>query len=485
MLESKVESGPFWQQELPEDEHLAHQISHAREEHLLLDPRPPAEANAQVIAAMQKTGPAFWLVMLGLGAFVAIFLTTWAIQIMSGLGITGLNRSVMWGPYIANLIYFIGIGHAGTFISAALRLLKQDFRRPIARAAEVITLFGLACAGLFPIIHVGQVWKLFYMIPVPNQRQLWPNFHSPLFWDMAAITTYLIGSTLFMLISLIPDLAMVRDHATGLRRKIYGALSMGWRGTDHEWHNLETVSNILSYVIIPVMFSVHTGVSWNLAMSLQPGWHSALFGPFFVVGALYSGVAAVILVMILIRKAMRYGYFMREEHFNAMGIFLLILTIAWIYFYFTEWITNWYGNLPMERAIQEMLTGPLAPLFYLMLFANIIVPLGTLWSRRIRTSLPAMFVVCLFIQVGMYLERVLIVAGFLSRNELRFNWVNYTPHAPEILITTGTLAFLGFLYILFTRVVPIIPLWEVYEGQAMQSTRRIGRAVVSTRSDTH
>jgi molybdopterin-containing oxidoreductase family membrane subunit len=391
----------------------------------------------------------------------------------------------MWGPYIANLIYFIGIGHAGTFISAALRLLKLDFRRPIARAAEVVTLFGLAIAALFPIIHVGQIWKLFYMIPIPNQRELWPNFHSALFWDMAAITTYLLGSTLFMLVALIPDLAMVRDHATGLRRKIYGALSMGWRGTEREWHNLETVSNILSYVIIPVMFSVHTGVSWNLAMSLQPGWHSSIFGPFFVVGALYSGVAAVILVMILIRKAMRYGYFMREEHFNAMGIFLLILVGAWIYFYFAEWITNWYGNLPMERAIQEMLTGPLAPLFYLMLFCNIIVPLGTLWSRRVRTSLPAMFVICIFIQIGMYLERVMIVAGFLSRNELRFNWVNYTPHAPEILITTGTLAFLGFLYVLFTRVVPIIPLWEVYEGQAMQSARRIGRAVVSTRSDMH
>jgi molybdopterin-containing oxidoreductase family membrane subunit len=485
MLESKVESGPFWQQDLPEDEHLAQQVSHAREEHLLLDPRPPAETNALVIATMQKTGPVFWLLMLGLGAFALIFLTTWTVQILSGLGITGLNRSVMWGPYIANLIYFIGIGHAGTFISAALRLLKLDFRRPIARAAEVVTLFGLAIAALFPIIHVGQVWKLFYMIPIPNQRELWPNFHSPLFWDMAAITTYLLGSTLFMLVALIPDLAMVRDHATGLRRKIYGALSMGWRGTDHEWHNLETVSNILSYVIIPVMFSVHTGVSWNLAMSLQPGWHSSLFGPFFVVGALYSGVAAVILVMILIRKAMRYGYFMREEHFNAMGIFLLILTVTWIYFYFTEWITNWYGNLPMERAIQEMLTGPLAPLFYLMLFCNIIVPLGTLWSRRFRTSLPAMFVVCIFIQIGMYLERVMIVAGFLSRNELRFNWVNYTPHAPEILITTGTLAFLGFLYVLFTRVVPIIPLWEVYEGQAIQSARRIGRTVVSSRSDMH
>ena len=485
MLESRVSSGPYWEQEEPEDEHLARQIEHGRQEHLLLDPRPPAELNQLVMAPLGKTGVKFWIVIAGLGAMTLAFIVSWIIQIFYGLGVTGLNRSVMWGPYIANLIYFIGIGHAGTFISAALRMLRMDFRRPIARAAETITLFGLACAGLFPIIHVGRVWKLFYMIPIPNQRDLWPNFHSALFWDMTAITTYLIGSTLFMFVALIPDFAMVRDHTSGWRRRVYGALSLGWRGTDGEWHRLEIVSNILSYVIVPVMFSVHTGVSWNLAMAIQPGWHSALFGPFFVVGALYSGVAAVIMVMIIVRKTMRYGYFLRDEHFNAMGLFLLILTLTWIYFYFTEWITNWYGNLPLEVAIQKMLTGELAPLFYLMLFCNIIVPLATLWSRRVRISLPAMFVIGLFIQIGMYLERVLIVAGFLSRNELPFNWVAYTPQLPEILITVGVLAFLGLLYVIFTRFVPIIPIWEVYEGQALQGTQQLGRAVVKTRTEAH
>lgn len=485
MLESRATVGPYWEKPVPDDEHLAQQVEHGREQHLMLDARPPAELNQLTLATMRQTGPRFWIALAGLGAMTLAFLTTWAIQIFSGLGITGLNRSVMWGPYIANLIYFIGIGHAGTFISAALRLMRMEFRRPIARAAETITLFGLACAGLFPIIHVGRIWKLFYMMPIPNQRELWPNFRSALFWDMMAITTYLIGSTMFMYIALIPDFAMARDHTTGWRRKLYGALSLGWRGTGSEWHRLEVVSNILSYVIIPVMFSVHTGVSWNLSMAIQPGWHSAIFGPFFVVGALYSGVAAVILVMIIVRKTMRFGYFMREEHFNAMGIFLLILTLSWVYFYFAEWITNWYGNLPMEKAIQAMLTGPLAPMFYLMLFCNIVVPLGTLWSRRVRTSLPAMFVIGILIQIGMYVERVLIVAGSLSRNELSFNWVNYTPHWPEVTVTLGALAFLGLLYMVFTRFVPIIPVWEVYEGQAMQDTRRVGRAVVSTRTEVH
>lgn len=485
MLESKAKAGPYWEQELPEDEHLAHQVEHAREEHLLLDARPPAELNKMVLSSMQKTGPRFWLIVVTLGSLTGLLFVTWFIQIVSGVGITGLNRSVMWGPYIANLIFFIGIGHAGTFISAALRLMRMDFRRPVARAAEMITLFGLAVAGLFPILHVGRIWKLFYMLPIPNQRMLWPNFRSALFWDMMAITTYIIGSTLFMYIALVPDLAMARDHTTGWRRRIYGALSLGWRGTGNQWHRLEAVSNILSFVIIPVMFSVHTGVSWNLSMSVQPGWHSSIFGPFFVVGALYSGVAAVIIVMILVRKAMRMGYFIREEHFNAMGVFLLILTLAWIYFYFAEWITNWYGNLPPEKAIQNQLTGPLAPFFYLMLFCNIVVPLATLWSKRIRTNLPAMFVIALFIQVGMYIERVLIVAGMLSRNELPFNWIDYVPRAPEILITIGSLAFLGLMYTIFTRLIPIVPVWEVYEGQAMQSPRRVGRAVLPTRTDAH
>lgn len=485
MLESRAEYRPYWEQTPEDDEHLAHQLDHAREEHLLLDPLPPAELNALSLEAMKKTTPTFWMVAGGLAMLVGLLFITWVIQWFNGIGITGLNRSVMWGPYIANLVYFIGIGHAGTFISAALRMMRMDFRRPLARAAESVTLFGLAMAALYPLIHVGRVWKIFYMFPIPNERMLWPNFRSALLWDATAITTYMIGSTLFMYVALIPDLAMARDHTTGWRHMLYKALALGWRGTSFEWLRLESVSNILSYIIVPVMFSVHTIVSWDFAMAIQPGWHSTIFGPFFIIGALFSGVAAVILVLIIVRKTMRLGYFLREEHFNSMGIFLMILSIAWVYFYFAEWITNWYGNLPMEKALQAMLTGQLAPLFYLMLFCNIIVPLGTLWSRRVRTSLPAMFVIALVVQVGMYLERILIVSGMLSRNELPFNWVNYTPHWPEIAITIGTFAFLGLLYMLWTKIVPIVPTWEVYEGQVMQSTRRIGRAIVPSRTEAH
>lgn len=485
MLESRAEQGPFWQQSPPEDEHLASQLEHGREEHLLLDPRPPAENNALVLNKMQQTGLRFWLLVMGLGALVLALFVTWGIQMVNGLGIAGINRTVFWEPYIVNLVFFIGIGHAGTFISAALRLMRMDFRRPISRAAETVTLFGLAMAALFPLIHLGRVWKAYYLFPIPDQRGLWPNFRSPLLWDATAITTYMLGSTLFMYVGLMPDFAIARDHTTGWRRRIYGALAMGWRGTEGEWSKLETISNILSLIIIPVMFSVHTIVSWDFAMAVQPGWHSTIFGPFFIIGALFSGVAAVIIALIVLRKSMRLGYFLREEHFNALGIFLMILAMAWSYFYFNEWIVTWYGNLSAEQAILQMLTGQLGPLFYMMLFCNVIVPLATLWSRRVRTSLPALFVVSLFIQIGMYIERVLIIPGMLSRPELPFNWINYTPRWPEITITIGTFAFLSLLYLLFTRVVPIIPLWEVYEGQAMQGVRRVGRAVIPTRSEQH
>jgi Ni/Fe-hydrogenase subunit HybB-like protein len=483
MLESRAESGPFWEQEVPEDERLAEQLAHMREERLLLDPRPPVENNALVLSTMSKTTPIFWVAFLGLGGLVVMFLATWVVQIFGGLGITGLNRTVMWGPYIANLIYFIGIGHGGTFISAALRLLHMDFRRPLARAAEIMTLFALTVAALFPVIHVGRVWKIYYMFPIPEEHGLWPNFRSPLFWDVTAISAYLIGSTLFMYASLLPDLAMARDHLPGWRHKLYGVLALGWRGTEREWHGVETISNIISYIIIPVMISVSGGISWDMAMTIQPGWHSTIFGPYFIAGALFSAVAAVILVMIIVRTAFRLGYFFREEHFNAMGIFLFLMALAWIYFYFNDWITNWYGDLPPERAVQLMFTGPLAPLFYLMLFSGIVVPVGTLWSRRVRTSLPAMFVVCVFVQIAMFVERALIVEGMLARNELRFNWVNYTPHLPEILMTVGAFGVVAFMYLVFTRLAPIVPVWEVYEGQTLQKPQRIARTVVSTHTD--
>jgi Ni/Fe-hydrogenase subunit HybB-like protein len=476
---------PMWRRAMPKDVDLAHQIEHEQRQHLLLDPRYPLDIDNQVLDPMYTTGRRFWIILVILGGMMAMYGGTWLYQMINGIGVTGLNRPVMWALYIVNFVYFIGIGHAGTFISAALRVLKIEWRRPISRAAETLTVFALMAAAMFPLVHLGRTWKFYWLLPIPNERQLWPSYHSPLLWDLTAILTYLSCSILFAYIGLMPDLAMARDHTSGWRHRFYEILSLGWHGTEREWANQETALNVFSYAIIPVMFSVHTIVSWDFAMAIQPGWHSTVFGPYFVVGALFSGVAAVILVMIVARKAMHLEYFLRDEHFDGMAKFLLLLSLAWAYFYFNDYLVPWYGQAPVEKVIQLAVFGfgYAAPLWFLMLISNIVIPWFTLWSRRVRTSIPALLFVCIMVQVGMYLERYLIIPVTLSRNEFPYSWGIYIPNWPESLITVGAFCMVGFLYVIFSRFIPLIPVWEVYEGQVMQGLRRIGRRLVPTRSE--
>jgi Ni/Fe-hydrogenase subunit HybB-like protein len=462
----------------------AQELAALKHEHLMLDVRPPREANGVLLGAMTKTSPWFWLVGAALGALVITYLVAWTYQMWFGLGVTGLNRPVMWALYIVNFVYFIGIGHAGTFISAALRVLKMEWRRPISRAAEIVTVFALTAAAMFPIVHLGRSWKFYWLLPWPNERQLWPSYHSPLLWDLTAILTYLTCSILFAYIALLPDLALARDHLPGWRHRFYALLSLGWRGTQHEWATQEAALNVFSYAIIPVMFSVHTIVSWDFAMALQPGWHSSIFGPYFVIGALFSGAGAVIIALVILRNTLHLDYFLRPEHFNGMGLFLLVLSLAWDYFYFNDYIVPWYGQEPVEKIQAQVLAhGWAAPFWYLMLFCNVLLPPLLLWSRRLRTSQVAIFVVAVAVNIGMYLERVIIIPISLGYNEMPAAWGVYIPHIPETLITIGAFALVAFLYLLFTRFFPMIPIWEVYEGQLMTSVRRIGRVLVPTRSE--
>jgi len=455
-----------------------------RRRRLLLDPRPATRMSADVLDPMDRATARFWVAFVILGGLVAIWGVTWLYQMIWGIGVTGLNRPVMWALYIVNFVYFIGIGHAGTFISAALRALKIEWRRPISRAAEMLTVFALTTAAMFPLVHLGRTWKFYWLMPYPNQRQLWPSYHSPLLWDLTAILTYLSCSVLFAYLSLFPDLAMARDRTRGWRHVLYKTLALGWRGTEREWATHKAALNVFTYAIIPVMFSVHTIVSWDFAMAIQPGWHSTVFGPYFVIGALFSGVGAVIMVLALLRKTMRFGYFLRDEHFEGMALFLLLLSMAWAYFYFNDYLVPWYGQGPAEKAIQELLShGWAAPLWFLMLFSNILLPWATLWSRRIRRSAGALFFISIFVQIGMYIERYLIVPTTLGRNELPFDWGIYVPHLPESLITLGAFALVGFLYVLISRIIPLIPVWEVLEGQMLHGLRRIGKAVVQTRAE--
>jgi Ni/Fe-hydrogenase subunit HybB-like protein len=482
MSEARADQ-PIWRRPMPKDEDLAHQVEHERKQHLLLDPRYPLDIDKGVLDPMYRTGRRYWVGLVIFAGLVAMWGATWTVQMIDGLGITGLKRPVMWALYIVNFVYFIGIGHAGTFISAALRVLRVEWRRPISRAAELVTVFGLITAAMFPIVHLGRSWKFYWLLPYPNERQIWPSYHSPLLWDLTAILTYLSCSILFAYISLLPDLAMARDHTVGWRHTFYDVLALGWRGTEREWTNHETALNVFSYAIIPVMFSVHTIVSWDFAMALQPGWHSTVFGPYFVIGALFSGAAAVIMVLAIIRSAMGLKYFLRPEHFDGMGKFLLLLSLAWDYFYFNDVLAPWYGQEPVEKTIFALLTGGrAAPLFYLMLLSNVIVPLA-LAFKRVRTSIPAIFTVSVFVQIGMYLERYMIIPVSLGQNELPFDWGVYAPYVPETLITIGAFSLVIFLFFVISRFFPLIPVWEVYEGQVLQGLRRIGRALLPTRTE--
>jgi Ni/Fe-hydrogenase subunit HybB-like protein len=468
---------------MPVKTEAARPVVWVEEEHrrkLLLDPRAPEEMNRDILRALRSTGFGYWLSVGVLASLVAIGLGgAWMYQIRWGMGVANIRRPVYWGVYIANFVFWIGISHSGTFVSAILRVFKAEFRRPITRASEMMTTFALITAGMYPLIHLGRTWRFYWMIPYPNQRQLWPNFHSPLVWDMMAIFTYLIGSTLYLYLPLIPDLAMARDRTTAWRQRLYRILALGWRGTEAEWHHLKTAITTFAFVIIPVMFSVHTIVSWDFGMTMVPGWHSTIFGPYFVTGAIFSGVSAVATVLLIVRKTMKLDYFLREEHFDALGKLILVFSFAWTYFFFADYLTEWYGG---EHVGQQLLLlqahGPVAPLWYAMLVTNIFIPWLTLWNRRVRTSPVALLLITLGINVGMYIERYIIVTGFLTRNRLPFNWGAYNPSLIEILISIGSLSLFMLLYALVSRLVPLVPVWEVQEGQLAHALRRVGRALV-------
>jgi molybdopterin-containing oxidoreductase family membrane subunit len=451
-------------------------------ERLLLDPIPQEEMNQMMLRPMLKASPGYWLTVgILLLIVVGALFGYWFYMMRWGMGIAGIRRPVGWGVFIATFVFWIGISHSGTFISAILRVFNAEFRRPITRAAELMTSFSLICGFLFPVIHLGRPWTVYYMMPIPNQRYLWANFQSPLTWDMLAITTYLISSTIYVYLPMIPDLAMARDRTKGWRHVLYKLTSLGWRGMEYEWHYLHKAINIFAFAIIPIMFSVHTIVSWDFAMAKQVGWRSSIFGPYFVVGAIFSGVSAVMAVLLVVRKTMNLHYFLRKEHFEALAKLVLIFSFTWAYFFFNDYLVEWYGGEWVgHQLLYLQARGPLAPFWYLMLICNIVIQVGTLWSKRVRQSPVALFFIALIIQVGMYMERFIIIPGFLQRQRLPFNWGEYNPRPVEISIAIGTLALFCLLYVLSSRIIPLIPVWEVLEGQLSHSRRRIGKTMVTS-----
>lgn len=454
-------------------------------EQLMFDPRPRGEMNAMVMESMHTTGWKFWAVTVILTIIVVLTLGfAWAYLIIEGQGVAGVTRPDYWGVFLVNTVFWIGISHAGTFISAILRVMKVESRRPFTRAAELMTTFGLIQAGLSIFMHLGRVWLAYWLFPLPNERRIWPDFHSPLMWDLLAITTYVLCSTMYLFLPLIPDLAMARDRSTGWRKVFYRILALGFRGTEGEWKNLTTAMNLFAFAIIPVMFSVHTIVSWDFAMATRPGWSSTVFGPYFVIGALHSGMAAVAIVLFLIRSTMKHmKYFIRPEHFNTMGKLMLMVSMAWAYFYFNDYLVPWYGGDRWDKLVQEFTEkGPAAWLWYTMLICNIAVPWLTLWNKKWRQTPWLLAIVGILINVGMYLERYIIIPVGVTINRMPFTWRLYHPRI-EVPMTVGTFAFFLLLYMLASRLIPLVPVWEVEEGQANHTLRQVGKASIPAVSE--
>jgi Ni/Fe-hydrogenase subunit HybB-like protein len=429
-----------------------------------MTPKTADQINQDLLRPIHRTSWRFYIAVAVLGAFVAAAFAAFGYQMYAGIGVTGLNRPVFWAFYITNFVFWIGISHAGTLISAILRLANATWRRPVTRCAEAITVFALSIGALFPIIHLGRPWLAFWMFPYPSERQIWPQFHSPLLWDFFAIMTYLTGSSIFLFLPMIPDCALLRDKSLGWRKKIYTVLSLGWSGSPRQWHRLETAMHMMAVIIIPVAVSVHTIVSWDFAMAPVPMWHSTIFGPYFVAGAIFSGIAALIIAMAFLRKILHLEEYLRPVHFENLGKLLLMMSLLWVYFIFCERLTTWYGNEPSEMAVFWMTqTGRLAPLFWTMVTCNFLIPFPLLAIKKLRT-ITGTVIASIGVVIGMWIERFLIIVPSLSHKYLPYTYGSYWPSWTEIIITAGTFAGMALLYLLFSKAVPIISIWELKIG---------------------
>src|SRR3989442_1051912 len=421
--------------------------------------------NHALLRPLFGTSPRFVVWATVLAALAVAAFAAYGYQVYAGIGVAGIRWPVFWAFYITTCVIGIGISHAGTLISVILRLANAGWRRPVTRCAEAITVFALFIGAIIPICHLGRPWLFYRLVPYPSERHIWPNFRSPLLWDFFAILTYLTGSTIFLFLPIIPDAAAARDLALGWRQKLYGLLSLGWQGNPRQWHRLESAMHIMAIAIIPVAVSVHTIVSWNFAMAPVPMWHSTIFGPYFVAGAIFSGIAALILAMAFLRKFLHLEEYFRPEQFDNLGKLLLMMSLFWVYFIFAERLTVWYGNESAEMAVfWSTQRGPFAPLFWTMVVCNFGIPFPLLAVKKLRT-VAGTVTASVAVVVGMWIERFLIIVPSLARKHLPYSWGTYRPTWVEITITVGTFAGMGLLYMLFSKAVPIISTWELKLGR--------------------
>ncbi len=418
----------------------------------------PRQTEDRVLAPIFATSWRFYAVVAGLLAIMATGGFFWSRQLRDGLSVAGMNQPVFWGLYITNYIFFIGISHAGTLISAILRLTGAEWRRPITRIAEVITVIALIMGSSNILFHLGRP----ELILTPF---LTPQFLSPLIWDVCAISLYLNGSIIYLYLPLIPDLALLRDRSPRFR-PLYRVLALGWEGTPRQHALLEKAISFMAVAIIPIAVSVHTVVSWTLAMTLVPMWHTAIFGPYFVVGAIFSGIAALIVAMAILRKAFHLEAFFTPLSFTNLGLLLITMSCLWAYFTLAEHLTAWYGHEHAEMAVLDSrLTGAFAPYFWTMVIACFVVPLAILSFRKTRT-ITGSVVASVSVLVGMWLERFVIVVSSAShpRSQQMWDLGTYSPSTVEMAVTAAQFAAFVLMYALFAKLFPLVSIWEIKEG---------------------
>ncbi len=416
-----------------------------------------------ICSPTEKTPSAAWVIafivsVAALGLYV--FCLAWTVWM--GIGTWNLNRTIGWGWDITNFVWWIGIGHAGTLISAILLLFRQKWRTGVNRAAEAMTIFAVMCAGQFPLIHMGRIWLAFFIFPYPNTRgPLWVNFNSPLLWDVFAISTYFTVSLLFWYTGLVPDLATLRDRSKGLRRKIYNLVSFGWTGAAKHWQRFESLSLVLAGLATPLVLSVHTIVSFDFATSVIPGWHTTIFPPYFVAGAIFSGFAMVLTLMLITRKVLHLEDYITINHIESMNKVILLTGMIVGTAYLTELFIAWYSGYIYEQfAFYNRLMGPYFWSYIGMMSCNVLSP-QVFWFKKIRRSVFWTFVMSIFVNIGMWFERFVIIATTLARDYLPSSWSYYVPTWVEIGLFIGTLGLFFTLYLIFTRVAPVVAVAEV------------------------
>ena len=438
-----------------------HQESEIRDP-LILGKKTYHDITREIALPVEGKANKYWWILFSLS--VVLFL--WGIgciayTIGTGIGVWGLNKTVNWAWDITNFVWWIGIGHAGTLISAVLLLFRQKWRMAINRSAEAMTIFGVVQAGLFPIIHMGRPWLAYWVLPIPNTfGSLWQNFNSPLLWDVFAISTYLTVSTVFWYIGLIPDFAMIRDRMSKtispMKKKLYTLLAFGWSGRAKHWQRFEEVSLVLAGLATPLVFSVHSIVSMDFATSVIPGWHTTIFPPYFVLGALFSGFAMVETLLIIVRKVVKMEAYITIKHIEYMNIIILFTGSMVGTAYITELFMAWYSGVEFEQyAFLNRATGPYWWAYVSMMSCNVIIP-QLYWIKKIRTSFIATFILSIFVNIGMWFERFVIIVTSLHRDFLPSAWSMFSPSFVDIGIFLGTIGFFFVLFLMYARTFPVV-----------------------------